>query len=103
MIMIISLNGLKAEKNVTHTTGPNSIRFVPSTNAMGAHEDPNPERRNEDNECYCRQDQGFDCYKSGVLNMASCKATPYDRPDGTPIALSYPDYFYQVRKINQLT
>ena len=85
--------GLQFEKNVTHD-GLHSLRFVPPANAMGAHDDPNTERRNEDNECYCRKDQGFDCYKSGVLNMAPCKATP-DRPDGAPIALSYP-HFYQV-------
>ena len=39
------------------------------------------------------KEEGFDCYKSGVLNMAPCKTRP-DLPKGAPIALSYP-HFYQ--------
>ena len=39
------------------------------------------------------KEEGFDCFKSGVLNMAPCK-TRSDLPKGAPIALSYP-HFYQ--------
>jgi len=96
MQMFISLMcrkiGLKYEKTVEHA-GLESYRFIPPMNALGAHDDPNTEMRNEDNECYCRKDQNFDCFKSGVLNMAPCKVTP-DLPKGAPIALSYP-HFYQ--------
>ena len=87
--------GLKFEKNVEHA-GLNSLRFIPPLNALGSHDDPDPTRRNTDNECYCMKDKspGFDCYKSGVLNMAPCKITDA-LPMGAPIALSYP-HFYQV-------
>ena len=84
--------GLKFEKNVEHE-GINTFRFVPPPNALGSHDDDDGVRRNEDNKCYCMKDQGFDCYQSGVFNMAPCKATP-DLPTGAPIALSYP-HFYQ--------
>ena len=47
--------------------------------------------RNTDNKCYCLK--GFDCFKSGVLNMAPCKISE-SLPAGAPIALSYP-HFYQ--------
>ena len=48
---------------------------------------------NPDNACYCLRDQGFSCFKSGVLNMAPCKRAP-DMEMGAPIALSFP-HFYQ--------
>jgi len=83
---------LEFEKNVTHA-GLNSLRFIPPLNALGSHDDPNVARRNPDNECYCMEEEGFKCFKSGVLNMAPCKITP-DLPKGAPIALSYP-HFYQ--------
>jgi len=84
--------GLKYEKNMEHA-GLDSYRFVPPPNALGAHDDPDPVKRNIDNECYCMKDKKFDCYKTGVMNMAPCKVTP-DLPTGAPIALSYP-HFYQ--------
>jgi len=96
MDMFISLMcrriNLEYEKDVEHL-GLNSYRFIPPDNAMGAHDDPNEKARNEANSCYCLKDQGFDCFKSGVLNMEPCKRTP-DLPKGAPIALSYP-HFYQ--------
>ncbi len=57
---------------------------------MGAHDDTDPDRRNEDNACYCLKNQKFKCFKSGVLNMEPCK-----RADKAPLALSMP-HFYQV-------
>ena len=84
--------GLKFEQKILHE-GINTLRFVPPPNALGSHDDEVRDRRNEENECYCMKDQGFDCYQSGVFNMAPCKATP-DLPTGAPIALSYP-HFYQ--------
>ncbi len=57
---------------------------------MGAHDDPDPERRNPANKCFCMEEQGFTCFKSGVLNMEPCK-----RDTKAPLALSYP-HFYQV-------
>ncbi len=66
-----------------------TYRFIPPPNALGAHDDPDPERRNPDNECYCMSEESFDCYKSGVLNMEPCK-----RDSKPPLALSYP-HFYQ--------
>jgi len=96
MEMFISLMcrkiNLKYEQTVEHA-GLESYRFIPPLNALGSHDDPNTQMRNENNECYCRKDAGFDCFKSGVLNMAPCKITP-DLPKGAPIALSYP-HFYQ--------
>ncbi len=56
---------------------------------MGAHDDPDPTRRNEDNECFCMEEEDFKCFKSGVLNMAPCK-----RETRAPLALSLP-HFYQ--------
>ena len=56
---------------------------------MGAHDDTNENRRNEDNECYCLKDENYPCYKSGVYNMEPCK-----RDTKAPLALSMP-HFYQ--------
>ena len=50
-----------------------SYRFIPPVNALGSHTDPDPDRRNIGNNCFCRAEAGFDCYKSGVMNMAPCK------------------------------
>jgi len=83
---------LKFEKENSHASIP-TLRFIPPPNAMGSHEDPDPERRNEDNSCFCMKEEGFQCLKSGVLNMAPCKVRP-DLPTGAPLALSYP-HFYQ--------
>jgi hypothetical protein len=62
-------------------------------NAFGSHLDPDPEKRNEANSCYCMEEDGFPCFKSGVMNMGPCKRSA-SLPDGAPIALSYP-HFYQ--------
>jgi len=83
---------LSFEKKTEHM-GLESLRFIPPLNALGSHTDPDPERRNPDNECYCMAEEGFDCYGSGLLNMAPCKVAD-DLPAGAPIALSYP-HFYQ--------
>ena len=83
---------MKYEKHTSHS-GLLSYRFVPPVNSLGSHNDSDLERRNLDNSCYCMQDQGFSCFKSGVFNLEPCKATP-DLPRGAPIALSYP-HFYQ--------
>ena len=82
---------LKFEKKVEHA-GLESLRFIPPPNALGAADDTDAERRNPDNACYCMDK--FDCYGSGLLNMAPCKVRS-DLPDGAPIALSFP-HFYQV-------
>ena len=37
----------------TEHAGIRTLRYVPPENAMGAHDDPNPDRRNPDNECFC--------------------------------------------------
>ena len=60
------------EKKVVHH-GLESLRFIPPTNALGSHTDPDPKKRNRRNSCYCLEDQGFSCFKSGVLNLAPCK------------------------------
>ena len=61
---------------------------------MGANGDTDPERRKPENACYFMKDRGFDCYGSGLLNMAPCKVK-CDLPSGAHIALSLP-CFYQV-------
>ena len=33
--------------------GIRTLRFIPPENAMGSHNDPNPARKNPDNECFC--------------------------------------------------
>ena len=83
---------LQFEQEVRHQSLA-SLRFIPPANLLGSHEDPDPETRNTANSCYCLEDQGFPCFKSGVLNLAPCKRSP-DLPLGAPIALSYP-HFYQ--------
>lgn len=83
---------LKFEKEVKHM-GLQSLRFIPPENALGSHLDSNPKTRNDDNSCYCLENQGFSCFKSGVLNLAPCKRS-LDLPKGAPIALSFP-HFYQ--------
>lgn len=84
--------GLNYEKDVLYGE-LTSLRFIPPPNALGSADDNNTETRNTDNKCYCLKDQGFDCFKSGVLNMAPCKISD-SLPKGAPIALSYP-HFYQ--------
>jgi len=83
---------LQYEKDVQYDE-LNSLRFVPPANALGSADDTDPKTKNEANKCYCMKEEGFDCFKSGVLNMAPCK-TRSDLPKGAPIALSYP-HFYQ--------
>jgi len=83
---------LRFEKKVVHH-GLESLRFIPPANALGSHTDPDPKKRNRRNSCYCLEDQGFSCFKSGVLNLAPCKRME-DLPQGAPIALSFP-HFYQ--------
>jgi len=96
MDMFISLMcrrlDLVYEKEVEHSGIP-GLRYIPPPNAMGSHDDPDEKARNVNNECYCLKDEGFSCFKSGVLNMAPCKRSE-DLPLGAPIALSYP-HFYQ--------
>ena len=83
---------LEYEKDVEHV-GLNSYRFIPSINAMGSHTDPDPAKRNPANSCFCMKQEGFSCFKSGVLNLEPCKQTQ-DLPRGAPIAISFP-HFYQ--------
>ncbi|TRY74958.1 hypothetical protein TCAL_08665 [Tigriopus californicus] len=85
---------LQYEKETEHA-GIRTYRFIPPLNAMGAHDDPDPEKRNPDNECYCLEDEGFKCYKSGVLNMEPCK-----RATQAPLALSMP-HFYNADPVYQ--
>lgn len=96
MDMFISLMcrriNLEYEMETEHA-GITTLRYIPPPNAMGSHTDEDPERRNEDNACYCYAEKGFACLKSGVLNMAPCKVKD-DLKVGAPIALSYP-HFYQ--------
>ena len=33
--------------------GIRTYRFIPPENAMGSHNDPDPNKNNPDNECYC--------------------------------------------------
>jgi len=69
-------------------------RFIPAANALGSHwEGEDPLLKNEENECYCMDNKGFPCFKSGVMNMGPCKTTE-SLPTGAPIALSAP-HFYQ--------
>lgn len=84
---------LEFEKTVEYRDGLEAYRYIPQPNAMGAHDDTDPVRRNEANKCYCLKEEGFQCLKSGVLNMAPCKRTP-DMPTGAPLAVSFP-HFYQ--------
>lgn len=79
---------LKYEKDVNHA-GVDTLRFIPPENALGSHDDPNPDVKNPDNECYCLKDEGFRCFKSGVTYMEPCK-----RELMAPLALSMP-HFYQ--------
>jgi len=79
------------EKEVKYQNNLIANRYVPPLNAMGSHNDTDPSRRNEKNECFCVD--GFPCMKSGVLHMGPCKRTP-SMPTGVPMALSYP-HFYQ--------
>ncbi len=73
----------------TEHAGIRTLRFIPPPNALGSHKDLNPVRKNEDNRCYCMEEQNFKCFKSGVLNMEPCK-----RDLMAPLALSMP-HFYQ--------
>ena len=65
-----------------------TLRFIPTPNALGSHDDPDPEMRNPDNECYCVEEDGYKCFKSGVLNMEPCK-----RETNAPLALSMPHFY----------
>ena len=94
--MFISLMCRKVELSYENTTdhlGLQSYRFVASHNALGSQDDPDPTRANAANACYCLAEENFDCFKSGVLNLAPCKRTD-TLPHGAPIAVSFP-HFYQ--------
>lgn len=82
---------LKHEKDVDYS-GLNSLRYVPPINAFGSHDDSDDEMRNEQNECFCLKEEGFDCFKSGVLNMGPCKRSSA-LPLGPPMALSFPHFY----------
>ena len=83
---------LQYEKDTDHL-GLQSYRFVAPPNALGSHDDPDTEKRNSANACYCLAEENFECFKSGVLNLAPCKRTDA-LPQGAPIAVSFP-HFYQ--------
>lgn len=96
MEMFVSLMCRKINlqfENMTTHSGLQSYRFIPPPNALGSHTDQDPNTQNLDNSCFCQQSKGFSCFKSGVLNLEPCKATP-ELPLGAPIALSFP-HFYQ--------
>jgi len=84
--------GMEYEKDVEHA-GINTYRFIPPSNALGRHDDPDPTRNNTENECYCLEDEGFRCLPSGAMYMEPCK-----RADQAPVALSMP-HFYQADPI----
>jgi len=73
-------------------SGLKALRYVPPANALGSHDDPDDNMRNEANECYCLKEEGFECYKSGVLDMGPCKRSE-TLPKGPPMALSYPHFY----------
>ena len=77
----------------TEHAGIRSFRYIPKINALGSHDDPDTEKRNSANACYCLAEENFECFKSGVLNLAPCKRTD-SLPQGAPIAVSFP-HFYQ--------
>ena len=64
-------------------------------NVFFRHDDPDPTRKNTENECYCLQDESpkFKCLPSGAMYMEPCK-----REDQAPVALSMP-HFYQADPI----
>lgn len=68
--------------------GMRTLRFIPTYNALGSHKDVNDPYYNEDNKCYCLEDEGYQCFKSGVLNMEPCK-----RDTKAPLALSMPHFY----------
>ena len=71
--------------------GLKGLRYIPAPNFLGAHDDPDPERRNVENACYCLKDENpaFRCFKTGLMDMKPCK-----RDSMAPLALSQP-HFYQ--------
>ena len=80
-------------ENDTDHLGLQSYRFIASPNALGSHDDPDTSKKNSANACYCLAEENFECFKSGVLNLAPCKKTE-SLPQGAPIAVSFP-HFYQ--------
>jgi len=78
---------MQFEKETEHA-GIRTLRFIPPKNALGSHTDSDPELKNVDNECYCMENEGFPCFKSGVVNMEPCK-----RDSQAPLALSNPHFY----------
>ena len=68
------------------------LRFIPPRNVLGAPDDPDPERRNEGNDCYCLRDLNYRCFKSGVLNLAPSQRA-VDSELRPPVALSLPHFY----------
>lgn len=68
--------------------GITTYRFIPPVNAFGSHNDPNDTMVNPVNKCFCLEDEGYRCFKSGVLNMEPCK-----RASKAPLALSMPHFY----------
>ena len=62
---------------------------------LGNHKDQNKTQRNVENECYCLEDDGFSCFKSGVMNLENCKRVVDEGGEITypPLALSQPHFY----------
>ena len=79
------------EKDVDYS-GVTALRFIPPRNVLGAPDDPDPERRNEGNECYCLEELNYRCFKSGVLNLGPSQRL-VDSELRPPVALSLPHFY----------
>ena len=85
---------MEYEKDTDHQ-GLTSYRFIPPQNSMGSHTDPDSNIRNTDNSCFCIKEEGFSCFKSGVLNLEPVfrtMAKQYGR-NGYPFAISFPHFY----------
>ena len=79
------------EKDTEHLA-LTSYRFIPPRNSMSSHTYPDSNKRDTDNSCFCKEEEGFSCFKSGILNLCA-QHLPY----GYPFAISFP-HVYEVNQ-----
>ena len=79
------------EKDVEYS-GISALRFIPQQNVLGTPDETDPERRNEENKCYCLRDVNSRCFMLVVLHLAPYQQA-VDRKLRQPVALS-PPHFY---------
>merc|ERR1719228_2456950 len=91
---------LNYEKDTDHL-GLKSFRFIASPKVLGSCTELDESFRNENNQCFSLEDEGFSYFKSGVLNLGPCLRKE-GLPRGIPLAISFPHFYHASNNSNFL-